>query len=182
MYLVIVVLGNAWYKAYSGIYSDDLIVLIAFLRFMNHFESVNDINKSDIAMQGEYFNAYACESLADYFQRLRNKLPIDPINKTSDEYFLNKKGAKVYFDIEKQPLLRITNSQRICKVLSVGFSKEMIPMVTVEEVCEARCYRLPVGLSKWAVTLVGLANMGENLFPSKVVFSKIKEEYYADIL
>jgi hypothetical protein len=34
---VAVDLNTSWYKAFSGIYSDDLIVLIAFLNFMSHF-------------------------------------------------------------------------------------------------------------------------------------------------
>lgn len=182
MYSIVLVFDNAWYKAYSGIYSDDLIYFIAFLRFLNHFESINDLKESNIAMQGEYFNAYACESLVNYFQRLRSKLPLDPIKKTDEEYFINQKGAKVYINIKKQPMLKITNNHCIYNVLSVGFSKEMIPLVTVEEVCETRCYRLPVELSEWAVTLVGFTNMGVDLFPSKVAFSKINDEYHADIL
>lgn len=73
---VVVDLNKSWYKAFSGLYSDDLIVFIAFLNYMSHFESVQAI-KSEISMQGEYFNAYACESLSDYYKRMHNKLPID---------------------------------------------------------------------------------------------------------
>lgn len=182
MHAIILVFDKVWYKAYSGVYSDDLVVFIAFLQFMNHFESVNAINESGIAMQGEYFNSYACESIANYFQRLRNKLPIDPINKKSDEYFLNQRGAKVYFDIKKQPLLRITNDKCYYNVVSVGFSNELVPMITILEEQVAKCYCLPMELSEWAMTLVGFANMGENLFPSKVVFFKVGHKYHADIL
>ena len=39
----------AWYKSYSGIYSDDLVVFNALLNFMNHFESVEQI-RADIDM------------------------------------------------------------------------------------------------------------------------------------
>ena len=60
----------AWYKSYSGIYSDDLIVFNALLNFMNHFESVEQI-RTDIDMQSEYFNAFACEQLARYFDQRR---------------------------------------------------------------------------------------------------------------
>lgn len=56
----------AWYKSYSGIYSDDLVVFNALLNFMNHFESVEQI-RADKDMQGEYFNAFACEQLVRYF-------------------------------------------------------------------------------------------------------------------
>lgn len=42
----------AWYKSYSGIYSDDLVVFNALLNFMNHFESVEQL-RANIDMQGE---------------------------------------------------------------------------------------------------------------------------------
>jgi len=41
---------------------------------------------------------------------------------------------------------------------------------------------LPGELSDWALMAVGMANMGENLFPSQVVFTKEKDRYFADIL
>lgn len=181
MYYVSVELNKSWYKTFAGIYSDDLSVLIAFLGFMNHFESTEAI-KSNIDMQGEYFNAYACESLAEYYKQMRYKLPIDPIGNTSKGYFLNRQGAKVYFDINKQPQLEIKNGRLMCDVLAVGFSKGMVPLITITEGNEAKCYRIPMELSNWAIDLVGLANMGENLFPSRVVFSKTKDGCYADIL
>ncbi|WP_312046467.1 hypothetical protein [Anaerotignum sp.] len=58
----------------------------------------------------------------------------------------------------------------------------MIPIVTIVEKDEVKCYRIPRELSEWAMTLVGLANMGENVFPSKVVFSRTNAGYFADIL
>ena len=69
MYYVSVELNNAMHKTFAGIYSDDLSVIVAFLGFMNHFESAEAI-KSNIGMQGEYFNAYACESLAKYYKQM----------------------------------------------------------------------------------------------------------------
>ena len=68
----------AWYKSYSGIYSDDLVSFIALLNFMNHFKSVEQI-RADIDMQGEYFNEFACEQLTRYFNQRRCKLPIEPM-------------------------------------------------------------------------------------------------------
>jgi len=181
LHKVVVDLNKSWYKSFSGVYSDDLIVLIAFLNFVSHFESVEAI-KSDISMQGEYFNAYVCECLSDYYTRFHNKLPIEPISKSSKDYFLNQQGAKVYFDINKQPFLEITSSRIVCDVLGVGVNPKMIPLITIAGTGNAKCYRLPIELSEWAMTLVGFANMGENLFPSKVVFTKVKDRLYADIL
>jgi hypothetical protein len=172
---------KAWYKTYAGTYSDDLIVLVAFLKFMNRFETIEDI-KRNLDIQGEYFNNYACDSLVAYYVRMQNKLPIEPVGDISKDYFLNQRNAKVYFDISKQPMLEIKDNQRICDVLSVGFSKDMIPMIAITEGNETKCYRIPTALSEWALTLVGLANMGENLFPAKVVFTKAKGRYFADIL
>ena len=178
---VAVELNKAWYKAYAGTYSDDLVVLISFLSYMNHFDSAENV-KSNISMQGEHFNAYACKCLADYFERMQNKLPIDHLGDTSKDYFLNHRGAKIYFDINRQPSLTIKDDHLVCDVLSIGFNKEMIPLVTILEADGVKCYRLPDGLIEWATTLVGFANKGADLFPSKVVFSKINGYYYADIL
>ncbi|WNQ12207.1 hypothetical protein MJA45_03915 [Paenibacillus aurantius] len=181
-------LNKTWYKAFAGTYSDDLIGFIALLSFMNHFKSVEDINK-DLDMQGEYFNAYCCEHLGEHFEQMRYgrqipALPIDAVtdNDLSNGFVINRRGAKVYFDIDRQPLLEIKNGHQTFDVLSVGLSKEMIPVVTIVEEDEVKCYRIPKELSEWTMTFVGLANMGENVFPSKVVFSKTKDGYVADIL
>lgn len=178
---VVVDLNKSWYKAFSGLYSDDLIVFIAFLNYMSHFESVQAI-KSEISMQGEYFNTYACESLSDYYKRMHNKLPIDSEKRTSKDYFFNQRGAKVYFDINKQPLLEITNDPIICDTLAVGYNRDMIPLITILEASDIKCYQLPIELSEWAMTLVAVANRGESLFPAKVVFSKTNGRVSADIL
>ena len=177
---VAIELNKAWYKAFAGIYSDDLITLISLLEFMDHFESTKDIRKN-IDMQGEYYNTYACEALANYFKQMRSKQPVDIISNTSKDYLLNRRGAKVYFDINMQPVLEIKNDFIVCDVLSVGLTNEGFPLVTIMDGNEAKCYRLPDELSEWAFTSVGLANMGEKIFPSKVLFSKNQEEYTADI-
>lgn len=49
-------------------------------------------------------------------------------------------------------MLVIKSGLQICNVLSVGFSKEMIPMITVTEETEAKCYRIPTELTEWAMT------------------------------
>jgi len=182
LYSIICELNNAWYKAFSGKYSDDLITFVALLNYMNHFSTAEEIRKHNIEMQGEYFNAYACECLEDYFSRMRNKLPIDPLPQNTRDYFFNRKGAKVFLDAHRQPLLKFNNGTCECKVLSVGISKEGIPLATIEVSEKAYCYRLPDDLSEWAMTVVGMANMGTNLFPSEVVFTEYEGKFYADIL
>ena len=59
-------------------------------------------------------------------------------------------------------------------------TKELMKALLKDE--KPVCYRLPQELSDWAYTVIGIANMGENLFPAQVTFSKINGRYYADIL
>ena len=184
LYQVAIELNKAWYKAFSGPYSDDLIVFIALLGFMNHFDSVEEINE-DLNMLGEYFNTYCCEHLAEHFERMRNSrqipaLPIDTF--TDNEFVINRRGAKVYLDIDRQPLLEIKNEHQTFEVLSVGLSNQMIPIVTIVEKDEVKCYRIPRELSEWAMKIVRLANIGVYMLPSRVMFSKTKNGYFADIL
>lgn len=148
---------------------------------MARFENSEQIVNEKLEMQGEYFNGYVCQQLSDYFNRRRNKLPIDFIDK-NDDYFLKRRGAKVYFDIAKRPILQIAEGSQMKMVLSVGMDKSGIPLITVSNEDNPICYRLPEELSDWALTVIRMANMGENLFPSQVVFTKEKNRYFADIL
>lgn len=171
----------AWYKSYSGIYSDDLVVFNALLNFMNHFKSIEQI-KADIDMQGEYFNAFACEQLARYFNQRRCKLPVEPVIPFDEESYLNQRGGKVYFDSRKQLLLPLHEGSQTLDVLSVGVDQKFTPTVTILKDGESECFRLPNELREWACSVVGMAATGMNLFPTKVTFSNIKGRYYADIL
>ena len=181
LYKIICEWDNAWYKSYAGIYSDDLVCFIGLLGYMVHFKNSEQIVNEKLEMQGEYFNGYVCQQLSDYFNRRRNKLPIDFIDK-NDDYFSNHHGAKVYFDITKQPILQIAEGSQMKMVLSVGMDKSGIPLITISNEDNPICYRLPEELSDWALTVIRMANMGENLFPSQVVFTKEKNRYFADIL
>lgn len=171
----------AWYKSYSGIYSDDLVVFNALLNFMSHFESVEQL-RANIDMQGEYFNAFACEQLARYFDQRRCKLPIEPVIPFDEESYLNERGGKVYFDSRKQRLLPLYEGSQIFDVLSVGVDQKFTPTVTILKDGESECFRLPNELSEWACSVIGMAAMGMNLFPAKVIFSNVNGRYYADIL
>ena len=182
LYKIICEWDNAWYKSYAGIYSDDLVCFIGLLGYMTHFENLKQLVNEKLEMQGEYFNSYVCRQLSDYFKRRRSKLPIDLIDKNDEEYFLNHRGAKVYFDISKQPILQIAEDSQTEMVLSVGMDKSGSPLITISNDGNPICYRLPEELSDWAYTAIGKANMGENLFPSQVVFTKEKNRYFADVL
>lgn len=182
LYKIICEWDNAWYKSYAGIYSDDLVCLIGLLRYMAHFENTKQIVNEKLEMQSEYFNGYVCRLLDDYFKRRQSKLPIDFIYENDEDYFLNRRGEKVYYDITKQPSFQIAEGSQTEMVLSVGIDKSGIPLITILNEGNPICYRLPEELSDWAYTVIGMANMGENLFPSQVIFTKKKNRYFADIL
>ena len=182
LYKIICEWDNAWYKSYAGIYSDDLVCFIGLIGYMAHFDNTEQLVNEKLEMQSEYFNGYVCQQLSDYFNRRRSKLPIDLIDKNDEEYFLNRRGAKVYYDITKQPILQIAEGSQTEMVLSVGMDKSGIPLITISNEDNPICYRLLEELSDWAYTVIGMANMGENLFPSQVVFTKKKNRYFADIL
>ena len=88
----------------------------------------------------------------------------------------------MFLDARRQPLLKFNNGTCKCNVLSVGFSRNGIPLVTIEELEKAYCYRLPDDLGEWAMTVVGVADMGTNMFPSEVIFTEQEGRFYADIL
>ena len=175
--------NNSWYKSFAGTYADDLVCTNALLNFMNHFSSTDEI-KAELNMQGEYFNAYACEALLEDYRRKTLKLPIDPIPKSNlkKEYYLNQRGARIYYDIRKQPLLPIPNGRIQYNVLSVGFDRNRIPLITIDKRGTCECYRMPQQLFEWSLTMLALANAGENPFPSKVIFTKQNNRYFAEVL
>ncbi len=181
LYRIICEWQPAWYKSYSGIYSDDLVAFNALLNFMNHFESVEQI-RADIDMQGEYFNAFACEQLERYFEQRRFKLPVEPVIPFDEESYMNKRGGKVYFDSKKQPLLPLSGTSQTFEVLSVGVDQNFTPTVTVLKDGEPVCFRLPEELSEWACNVVGMALMGIRIFPANVTVSKVNGMYDAEIL
>lgn len=172
-------LNNAWYKVFSGVYTDDLICLTTFLSFVNSFASADEL-KSNLQMMPEYFNTAACNGLAHHYSMMSNKLPIAPISSDNKEYFFNQKGGKEFFDIGKQPSLYLDKGVRTCNVLSVG-TRDGKALVTIKEGTDATCYVLPDNLLPWAESLVVIASMGMNLFPEKVTFTEISGGLAADI-
>jgi len=109
-------------------------------------------------------------------------LPVEPISIREGEYFINKWGAKVFVDSEKQPRLIVENGQRECYVISAGFDRKGVPTITIKENGKYECYRIPGELSEWVQTLVGFVTMGEMILPSKVLFTKKDGRWYADLL
>ena len=181
LYRIICEWQPAWFKSYSGLYSDDLVVFNALLNFMNYFKSIEQI-RADIDMQGEYFNAFAGVQLARYFEQRRFKLLVEPVIPFDEESYLNQRGGKVYFDSKKQPLLPLLGDSQTFEVLSVGVDQNFTPTVTVLKDGESVCFRLPEELSEWACNVVVMALMGIPIFPANVTFSKANGMYDAEIL
>lgn len=181
LYKIICVWDSAWYKSYAGIYSDDLIKLIALLSYINTFDSVDEIKK-DIDMHGEYYNSLACKMLEEHFAKMKFKLPVEIIPNQHREYTFNQRGAKVYINPNKQPKLELIEGETNLEVLSVGLNSLFEPIITILERNKPMCYRLPVELCDWVTTVLTLANSGERIFPAEVIFTKKNEKYFADIL
>lgn len=70
----------------------------------------------------------------------------------------------------------------IQKLFCVLTGQAINDMVTIESGEETVCYRLPQEYLEWAMTMVGYANMGENLVPGEVIFSLENGRYYVDIV
>jgi hypothetical protein len=70
MYHIVWKMNNAWYKFFSGIFSDDLIEFTTLLAFMNRFESSEIIRNEGYRMQPEYYNSSVCECLLREYKRM----------------------------------------------------------------------------------------------------------------
>lgn len=102
--------------------------------------------------------------------------------KINADFIVNSSGAVVFMDESKQPVLEIPDGSMTKKVLSVGFSQNHAPLVTVQEPEGPICYHLPDWYGDWCMNCVGMALSGVNFFPSDVRFSFINGKYSADIL
>ena len=103
-------------------------------------------------------------------------------NGEDPDFFVNQRGAVVFKDESKQPVLEIPEGSMIKTVLSVGISKTYKPMATIQEDEGAICYLLPDRYLDWCQVCIGLAVNGVNFFPADVEFSRSGDKFAADIL
>lgn len=68
------------------------------------------------------------------------------------------------------------------KVLSVGYHRSGVPLVTIDMKTEIQCYVLPDELTDWALTVIKMSNEGMKRFPAEVIFSEKNGRYVANIL
>ena len=106
-----------------------------------------------------------------------------------EDFIINDRGAKIYFDISKHEKLYIPEissdeeNGKIYHVLSVGIHKSGSAMITIQEKGHVKAYRLPIELTNWAIDLTALSHEKEiNYFPGDVEFGKLLDRFYAEIL
>ena len=110
------------------------------------------------------------------------RLPVYKADK-NDDFIVNSRGAVVFMDESKQPVLEIPEGSITKRVLSVGFSSSNTPMITVQESDGVICYLLPNWYADWCMYYIYYRKMsGVNVFPSDVMFSLIGGKYSANIL
>lgn len=165
-----------------GIYCDDVLILKSIVEYFSHFTSVEEVKKIDVKDHQKFLNAFCVDSLEKYYSFMHTKLPFEFLDETDLDYFIDRRGAKTYYDAMKQPLLDINQGTHKYYVLNVGLSKQGIPTIDIEENSVVNCYRLPEELTEWVITNIEFAMTGENLFPSEVVFSKIRGKYFVDFV
>lgn len=73
LYKIICVDNKYWYSTYSGIYSDDLIVFISLIKYINRFKNADEMKKTGYDKLPEYFNAYVCSALQERYLEMSNK-------------------------------------------------------------------------------------------------------------
>ena len=179
LHYVISELNDSWAKSYAGVFADDLISFIALLEFIDE-QAIEQLN-GDIIIS-EKFNTYSIGCLQRKFDEMHNKLFIENITLDEEGCFINQWGAKVYADATKQPGLIIEDGKRECFVFNAGFDMRGIPTITILEDGEYRCYRIPDQLGDWALKLVEFKNMGMEILPATVRFTKQEGKWHADIL
>lgn len=166
----------------ASTYRDDILCLESLVEYFSHFVSVEEIKQASFQDNQESLNEFCCKKLLNYYQFMHIKLPFDFIEKKDGDYFIDRRGAKTYYDAMNQPLLRIEQGSHKYHVLNVGVSKQFIPTIDIKENGLVSCYRIPEELTEWAMTNVGIASRGEKVFPSDVVFSRRGKKYFVDFV
>ena len=69
LHRVINIHDHCWYKAYAGIYSDDLVSFVELLNYIDRFANADEM-KNDYKMHGEYFNGCVIKQLEKRYSRI----------------------------------------------------------------------------------------------------------------
>ncbi|CUQ07483.1 Uncharacterised protein [Anaerostipes hadrus] len=174
LYSLILEWNPAWYKIYAGIYSDDLILFISLLEYVNS----KNFNIKGFSFSDD-FNSYVCNRLINYYESRHTN---DDLCHHNVDYIINSRGAKVYYDINKQPFFQLNKPVQIFKVLSVGVINAEICLITISENGNAACYRLPGNLNNWVYSIMNMQKYGINILPANIKFYKEHNKYYVEII
>jgi len=118
-------------------------------------------------------------------------------SKQDNDGYYNKKGGKIFYNINRQPLLEIpvvstrhkddhpasVSIRKMFEILGVGIY-DNYPCITVKEKNNINVYRLPNidYFMTWVIICINLAQSGNNIFPEFVEIGYISNEkrYYMD--
>lgn len=167
LHRVLIQYDQCWYKFYASGYSDDLVVLIALLNYLNSFENAAQLHEAG-KNNAEYFNGLCCESLSEHFQ----VMDVDPMGTG------HSSGPRNLF----RPRLRITDQPRNYDVLKVMFAEDDTPMALIAENGHEVAYLLPVDLAKWAEDVLLCAACSDLFFPAKVAFQYSEGRFRAEFI
>ena len=178
--VIVTIQKEIWYKTYCSYYSDAFSSFVCLLNYIS--DKGLDFLVKNKQMNPEYLNTMTCLFLKERYELLRSKLPIK-FAKDEGGYFLNSRGAKEYFDNSKRIKMELKEGEKKkYKVLSVGIMHNTnTPTMTIQTDNGPTAIDLPIEYREWAFNLVAYANMGENLLPATIVFTKFDGKYYADI-
>ena len=164
---VLIQYDQCWYKLYASGYSDDLVVLLSLLNYLNSFENASQLREVGENIS-EYFNTSCCVSLSEHFRAMDD----DPlwVSHSSDPSNLFR------------PRLRITDQPRIYTVLKVMFAKDGAPMALISDNGHETARLLPASLVNWAEDVLSYAALFDSFFPAKVAFQYSEGRFRADFL
>jgi len=177
----------SWYKSYSGNYADTFLSLIAFLNYVTEYKTFEMYQKVSLSEHQYRFNQLIVDVVLKHHRKIHMKIPFEKIKDTEEDFFISKKGVKIYKDYSKHDLLLIPeytdDNNGIYIVISVGTNAEMnLPVITIKEHDQMTFYRLPDAYLEWAILCVGYAMSGISLFPANVRFAKIQGQYSVKFL
>lgn len=184
---IIVNQHKAFFKTYTGNYSDIFISFICLLNYISGFQNISEFQKIDVKTHQNDFNEMVVRVIYKKGEEIHKKLPFEELLDTQDDFYITKKGVKVYKDYSKHKFLFIPTDSKslgiIYNVLSIGFlGAEEQPCVTIQEEGKPVLYLIPNDYLDWAIICVGFAMSGDNIFPTRVKFLKKSNKYYAEII
>lgn len=96
-------------------------------------------------------------------------------------YHISREGAKIYDDINRHPVLLVTEERKHYHVLSFGQHNDNQTSCTVMENGIPVCYRMPKELNDWVMSVVNDVLVNGKDFPEDCVFYKENGKICADI-